>query len=647
MSPKPYRRSQAISPFGVGAMVDFPGPVSLIACGLDAWPFNENDPNHREFVIDDEKRLSTRLGIQYFIMPPDFRYAGLYETTATPNLNLKMPFLRFPLWHVCPRCGIMKKAVLHERTAPICEGPVATGAEKGKPHKKRKTVQVRFITACCRGHLSDFPWQEWVHKDPDISCNETLRMMTSGSASLAGVRIRCDGCGKSRTLAGAFEADPLGSTALTRLGIQCSGELPWLGIPSPDYPAPGCGEHLHLLLRGSSSVYFSHVVSSIFLPTLDYRAPEDVLEILDNTYVWQFLSMSAKTTSDHKITMEMVRVVLENFYPEKIIDKQILLAAGNRKLSGSNTLQEAGVDSDDEEMAFRRQEYNLFRRDVHEGYPKTNLLIQSKCIANYEPLINEYFEQVSLVHKLRETRAFTGFSRIFPESNLTREQLRDILSRERKPWLPAVVVRGEGIFFKFKEDRLRDWLSDESLGVESRIRPLNQSFGYMREKRHLSRRHVSTRFVLLHTFSHLLMNQLIYECGYGSASLRERLYCSDDANHPMAGILIYTAAGDSEGTMGGLVRMGRSGRLEGVFRRAIEKARWCSTDPVCIESKGQGPDNCNLAACHCCVLMPETSCEEQNRLLDRALLVGTIESPNSGFFHDILQSDNHDRRFYT
>jgi len=100
----------------------------------------------------------------------------------------------------------------------------------------------------------------------------------------------------------------------------------------------------------------------------------------------------------------------------------------------------------------------------------------------------------------------------------------------------------------------------------------------------------------------------------------------------MAGVLIYTAAGDSEGSMGGLVRMGEPGILEYTLARALERAQWCSSDPVCIESKGQGPDSCNLAACHSCSLLPETSCEEQNRLLDRGVVIGTLEEPDSGFF---------------
>jgi hypothetical protein len=161
---------------------------------------------------------------------------------------------------------------------------------------------------------------------------------------------------------------------------------------------------------------------------------------------------------------------------------------------------------------------------------------------------------------------------------------------------------------------------------------MSRTFDQLRERRRQMPRPVIPRFVLLHTLSHLLTNQLIYECGYGSASIRERLY-SAEGETSTAGILLYTAAGDSEGTMGGLVRVGKPGRLEGVLRRALEKARWCSTDPVCIESP-QGPDTCNLAACQSCTLLPETSCEEQNRLLYRGLVVGTLSEPYIRVFSD-------------
>lgn len=147
----------------------------------------------------------------------------------------------------------------------------------------------------------------------------------------------------------------------------------------------------------------------------------------------------------------------------------------------------------------------------------------------------------------------------------------------------------------------------------------------------------SIRLILLHTLAHVLINQLNFDCGYGSASLRERLYCDfTDPSRPMQGFLIYTASGDSEGTMGGLVRQGKPERLEVTLRRALRHAAWCSSDPVCIESSGPGPDNANLAACHGCCLLPETSCEEGNRLLDRTLLVGKPGESTIGFFHDLV-----------
>ena len=138
---------------------------------------------------------------------------------------------------------------------------------------------------------------------------------------------------------------------------------------------------------------------------------------------------------------------------------------------------------------------------------------------------------------------------------------------------------------------------------------------------------------MLHTLSHLLIYQLSFECGYNVASLSERLYCSDENDDiNMAAIFIYTASGDSEGTLGGLVRQGRPDILPKIIKKAIKRAEMCSNDPVCSMSKGQGRDALNLSACHACALLPETCCEERNVFLDRAMLVGTYEHPEIGFW---------------
>ena len=149
----------------------------------------------------------------------------------------------------------------------------------------------------------------------------------------------------------------------------------------------------------------------------------------------------------------------------------------------------------------------------------------------------------------------------------------------------------------------------------------------------------ASRYLLVHSLAHSLINQFVFECGYSTASLRERLYVSADAKAPMAGILIYTAAGDSEGTLGGLVRLGRQERLGLVVRRALSRAAWCSADPVCSENLGgQGSRLANLAACHACVLLPETCCETVNQGLDRAMIVGTAENPQPGWMAELLHN---------
>ena len=717
---KPVRRSQAISPFGIGAMVDFPGPISLIHAGLDAWPFDPLNPDHREF-IEEETRLAKRLGVEYFVQPPDFRRTEYRNTdrgtdATRLNLNLKLPFLRFPLWHVCPRCGKMFASKYHHTSAPKCTGPIGTGKDAGKSHPERLTVQVRFVAACKHGHLQDFPWLEWVFKtnNPDWDTNDPkcwLRMTSKGSASLAGVEISAErliGENKievvaKRSLAGAFEGDSAsdGPSAFTKMKLFCSGHNPVLAIgENSSSDKLVCGENLYPLLRGASNLYFPNVVSSIYIPDVDDRnLTEAMLALLEDRDMKESLIQAALVSDNGLVSEKAARNLLRRWHPEldgeinpaelakaanlhvikriildnkkisryliekvNISPKQILTAdilekaISNAGLDweidinfllpiiaaelfdgAENSKEESADDADPNiDIEYRHQEYEIFCRDVNEGYPKTNLLIKSSKISEYGSQVNNYFHRISLLEKLRETRAFVGFSRIFPESSLSVEAQRKLFSSKHLDWLPAIIVRGEGIFLKFDDSKIDKWLEKHGAFHQKRIAEIITRFDDLRTKRHQDQKEITPKFMMIHSFAHLLINQLIYDCGYGSASLRERIYVSDDPKFKMSGVLIYTAAGDSEGTMGGLVSMGKPKNLEQTIARAIEKASWCSSDPVCIESTGQGPDNCNLAACHSCALLPETSCEEQNRLLDRGVLIGTLENPKSGFFSDLF-----------
>jgi hypothetical protein len=210
-------------------------------------------------------------------------------------------------------------------------------------------------------------------------------------------------------------------------------------------------------------------------------------------------------------------------------------------------------------------------------------------------------------------------------------------------WLPAVETFGEGIYLELHEHRVAQWQSDHAEWLQERlddtfITRLGGVFQCL-PPQGAADRNWASRYLLIHSLAHMLINQLVFECGYSTASLRERLYISADSASPMAGILIFTAAGDAEGTLGGLVRLGRPGRFGPVVRRAISRASWCSADPVCSENLGgQGSRLANLAACHACILLPETSCETINQGLDRAMIVGTPNDRQPGLMADVLEN---------
>jgi hypothetical protein len=429
-------------------------------------------------------------------------------------------------------------------------------------------------------------------------------------------------CGQNRSLGGIFDFNDQNGGALHRIGCDCQGFRPWLG--EWENP-PGCGEFLQVVQRGASNVYFPHVVSSIYLPLWAEAAASGIVKALEDPRIWGPLSsglVDGKVSADR---CEMVASI-------RNLDPKELYAAAQRKLEG---IPEPSALIAQTEEAFRRSEYDALK--AGRGAPQSDLLVEAASLSRYKSPVSTSFSHLALVHKLRETRALAGFTRILPpDGNLTSPRLQRLALDQRIDWLPAMIVRGEGIFVEFDTGRMDTWMRGSPVMAE-RIRQLNGRYNQRRADQGQPHRLISPQFVLLHTFAHVVINQLAYECGYGSASLRERLYCdaADPAN-PMCGVLIYTASGDSEGSMGGLVRQAGQGLFENIVVRAIQKAGWCSSDPVCIESNGQGAANCNLAACHSCCLLPETSCEEGNRLLDRALLVGKPGEPDIGFFSTLM-----------
>ena len=87
-------------------------------------------------------------------------------------------------------------------------------------------------------------------------------------------------------------------------------------------------------------------------------------------------------------------------------------------------------------------------------------------------------------------------------------------------------------------------------------------------------------------------------------------------------MLLTTTASDSDGTLGGLVSLSEPGRLADIIDQALRAMTRCSSDPVCARRLPQDPEDfLHGAACHCCTMVSETSCERANRFLDRRFVV--------------------------
>lgn len=632
------RRAQLVSPFGVGAMSVLVDGTSVITAGLDHWfPRNNFDLALEDFRVHDW-RLEARLKVQEFRLPPDYRNGSQNDHR---NEKLSVPALRFPRFSFCMYCKRLEKVPLSYQDALRCNEPSCLGKRRLGP----KMSQVPFVAICGKGHIDDFPFKEWVHRSRNSGCTGVLRLFSTGGGGLEGQVVRCGydsknkrderiGCGASRSLQGITtggmkNSSGEGSTFLTEQlagrsdPYLCTGARPWLH--EEDGP---CDQPVQGALRASGNVYFPYVESSIFLPQKVGAVSgvlRDLMKRADVEPTMAFLfTMRGKdaTLSDIRQATRGAGDLFNRFS-----DEELLAAYQDRFGTGSS---DDGCDHDEsgDLDIWRYPEFKLLRET-----PQDDELRASD--PGVHVALAAHIDRVRSVTVLRETRVLRGFSR-GRDTALKVSEGKSLLRRRTLPpdkdWLPAYVVRGEGIYLELDHERLAAW---EARGeVQARAELIANQHEHLITDRGGLPRDISPRMIMLHTFAHLLINELVFTCGYSSASLRERLYVSREGDRDMAGFLIYTAAGDSEGTMGGLVRMSRPDRLQPVVEAALRDAHWCSTDPVCMDAgeRGQGPDSCNLAACHGCALLPETSCEEFNRFLDRGLVVGTFADPTLGYF---------------
>lgn len=578
------RANQLVGTGGVGAIVDI-GDESFVVCDTLTW----GQPSTKVSLPRLESRLHRQL------RRPPAAQAG-----SRGHVLLR----RFPESLFCnrPKC----------RRIIIRWNEEKYGNPEGRPKcpycsAEGSLVPMRFVAACREGHLSDVPWNLWVpHSKPTCRKSPQLRLDvdSSGTGGLESLVIHCLGCSGKRSLASITAKD-----AMRDVGAKCLGRHPWIYDDTAS-----CSEPLEVLQRGATNLYYPMTASAL---SIGGETPDigSELEELQSSADFQLLVKSAaKHMTGGNFVPPFIEEMINDVAAEhNLRPEQVLHALQERDAGSGDEIAEDFTEWSESEVL--AEEWAFLSSPAAESYKANDLV----CRASDPPRFGgrSPFSRVLLLSRLREVRALLGFRRVEPGAALVMAEAGKSFPNGTRPWVPAVEVFGEGIFIAFDEKWVSKWETALLEHPEERERLLtletvrqSESYWFLPA--------VSPRFIALHTFAHALMRQLVFESGYSSSALRERIYAARGA----AGVLIYTADGDSEGSLGGLVRQGQRDRLGDTILLALDKAIWCSADPVCSETNGQGLGGFNRAACHACALVPETSCPSANTLLDRGLLLG-------------------------
>lgn len=631
------RPSQLTHTYGPGAIVELPN-MSVIVPGLDT---GGRDPWQIKFdraAIIDEDRLLAEVRRDLGPQVTELRAAPWLESPADNRVSpadwVGLWGMPFPRWLRCTSCHALSRVDggLFEVKIPLYRVDEAGWFHKRCPKRKggaARAYPVRFVLACRNGHLEDFPWAEWAHRQTNHVCPtgdgaKRLKLEDTGYAQRStSQKVRCDGCESEQPMTLAFGRDS------SRYLPECTGGRPHLN----DYEPNGCGLETRALLVGASNIWFAVRRSALSIPH-EPRAVETAVaeHWTDLEQIPDLDALAALASSIDGMPMGAwlsdPRYTVEELWNEftRLRDEEGQSEVGPDSLLAPEWTALTTPGGADHGVDFAVSD---------PGAPQT--------------LHAGKFGRVHLATRLREVVALTGFTRLDaydPADTSPTAVRRARIAVGKTAWAPAAQARGEGVLLTLDEEALAAWEKDLGTRSEGRHVDMLDAQRAWRERRNLPTvgTYAPERFILLHTLSHLLLNAVSLSSGYATASIRERIYCRrpGDGDFPMAGVLLYTAASDSEGTLGGLVSIGQPKVIGPLIDEALDNARICSSDPFCAAHKpngsidqnddGLGDGTLHGSACHVCLFVPETSCDYANRFLDRAFAVPTLTDSSIAFF---------------
>ncbi len=543
----------------------------------------------RSYQPVHERRLAQKLGVHHFGSPNE-------EWDSDNRLRVGISSREFPFNKLCPNC---------QRLIPL------TKQRQGKcPDCGEKTIPPRLVAACKNGHIEDFPWQRWI--GCTCSYNDAKLYVVGFGSATSDLTVICKTCNKERNLARALEELPK----------NCSGRRPWLGV------GEDCDSRLKGLMRGASNVYFPIIESSLSIPPYS-----EYLHKLLRPHLPTIEPEWRKGT--HRTVVESL-AAFETIMKKESISVQDILTAIDELLGSLSDIH------------LKWDEWRSLVGDVKIRSPRDDF--QKELVDIRGTQLENVFQSIWRVTRLREVVAITGFTRINPfngdfdkvqKLRMTDIEWHSLLQENQRihpnpdlekdrDWLPGTEMYGEGIFFEFRKDVLTEWENRDE--VRTRFVNIFSQPGRPFEREGVLQE--LPRTLLLHSFAHQIIRRISLACGYSMASLRERLYSELNDGIDMRGVLIYTASPDSEGTLGGLISQAyNSATLLSHIRGMIESVKICSQDPLCGAHDSTVTGMPWGASCHSCSQLPETSCEGmQNKLLDRYTLFSN--GMNVGFFDE-------------
>lgn len=602
----PVRLSHLLRECSVGAVVR--GPDSLMVVqDIRTWDPSGGDPLVREIRYVD--RVRSALGIDSVLCSPP------RATERDGTVVGWIPALRFPTWMRCGRCGLLHPAPWRrQRTREVggADGAKSDTEEAANPRECSecggRLEQAPWVLVHEKGHLADVPWHDLAHenaRNPEQrQCRPDWAQPYLKLDETEAVRqVRCTRCGSH----GNF---PSGS--LPRMPFPSrTWQQPWMREPPAQLPeAPALLTEINdvrvhtavtrtaLVIPPESRIPRRTVIDRLYRST---TLQERIHKARPGLPRKRKVQQTARALRCSPADVERALEEIDAGYPRygRTVTAADLLADEYRELIG-----EIPDLREDEDFVTKHHshDWKALGRTLADGVTRRAVTAVSTLIA---------------VHRLKEIMVLLGFQRAGGQYPVP----PDITGESN--WLPALETYGEGIFFALDEALLQRWEGNDAVRnrADAFRRRYVQRAGPDASEFEID---VSPRFMLCHTLAHLVIRQLEAAAGYPASSLKERIYCNT-GKEPMAGMLIYVAVPDEEGSLGGLMELAKPKRFLRLLAGAFEDAAWCSLDPVCAEQEGHGPDLLNGAACHACALVPETTCGHRNVLLDRAFVKAFLD----------------------